>query len=227
MEIQAHAAFRWVDAGAAGADWQVAFIGERWDAGEIVSSGVYVAPVAFDQNGTPVLTGAPALIAEDVIDYHFSPDGTLMVYEQMGALFILDLLSGNTSMLTVGGLEPTTPQFSPNGLQLPYQSRDRDAGVDGIHVADLGVEPVTGDFFIVGESRVASEHYRRKGAGGTYITSGPYWSPTGNYLAYGVENWAGFDVTWAAIRIAADGSNPTNLIPDDGGAPLLHARGWR
>jgi Tol biopolymer transport system component len=164
---------------------------------------------------------------EDVIDYHFSPDGTLMVYEQVGVLFILDMLSGNTSVLTIGGLEPATPQFSPNGLQLSYQSRDRDAGVDGIHVADLGVDPDTGDLLIVRESRVASERHRKTGAGGDYITSGPYWSPTGNYLAYGVQTWAGYKRAQTVMRIAADGSNPTSLAPYDGDVPLLIARGWR
>jgi hypothetical protein len=129
-------------------------------------------------------------------------------------------------MLTVDGPEPAIPQFAPNGLQLAYQSRHRDAGVDGIHVADLGVDADTGDFFVVRESRVASERHRKTGTGGDYITFGPYWSPTGNYLAYGVWTSAGFSRDQTVMRIAADGSTPTSLVSYEADLPLLIVRAW-
>jgi hypothetical protein len=227
---------RWVN-GSAGPDSSIAFLADEIDVIDgsptIVGTAIYIATVEFDVDGTPLLSSAPSVLLADMDtgDFDFSLDGSLVVYQQEGLLFIVDLLlpSKPESWLPVSGVEAALPQFSPDGSRIAYRAWDRTGDrktFSSVNVVELGFE--NGEFIVAAESTLASETFRKRGSiGGNVIYSGPFWSPDGNFLAYATETSVGYERFYSIMRMRDDGSSQTNLLPDDGGTQSLFLRGWR
>jgi hypothetical protein len=226
---------RWVNS-SAGSDSSVAFLAHEIEVVNgnptIVGSAVYIASVEFEADGTPKKsTNAPVVLLADmdIDDFDFSLDGSLVVYQWEGMLFIFDRLSQQESWLPVAGVEAALPQFSPDGSRIAYRAWDRTGdrnNYSSVQVVELGFE--NGEFIVAEESTLASKKLRKRGTfGGVVIFSGPYWSPDGAFLAYATQSSVGYEMFYSIIRITKDGSNPTNLLPDDGGTQSLYLRGWR
>jgi Tol biopolymer transport system component len=161
-------------------------------------------------------------LLDDTKDFDFSPDGSLLVYKKAGMLFVYDRLLDETVLLGTNGENPANPQFSPDGSRIAYRSlnqSDPRKHVTAISVAELGFDG--GALFVSSDSQIISESLRLGNFRGSVISSGPYWSPDGNYLAYGSEDWN--SNTSSVMRITADGSNRTNLSSTQS----LFVRGWR
>jgi hypothetical protein len=210
-------------------DAEVAFRGEQIDTdpdsdsfGESLGAAIYIASISFDSNGFPSLTSVPQVLLDDTKDFDFSPDGSLLVYEKAGMLFVYDRLLEDTVPLGTNGENPANPQFSPDGSRIAYRSlnqSDSRKNVTAIYVAELDFDG--GTLFVSRDSLVVSESLRLGNFRGSVISSGPYWSPDGNYLAYGSEDWN--SNTSSVMRITADGSSRTNLSSTQS----LFVRGWR
>ena len=230
IDVAILASIRWVgglNAGTVEPDLEIAFVSHVRDGnGEIAGSRLLVATVEFDSAGIPILGSQPTTLLDDVTDFHFSPDGELVVFEDEESLYVLDRTTGTVSPLVIEGLAPETPQLSPSGMQLAYGSWEN--GISGIHVAQLDRDPILGIYYVTSESRIASEKLRLKGTiAGNSITSGPYWSPSGDHLTYGLQKYGSRGVEYGVIRIEKDGSNSTDLLSDDGDAVQLFVRSWR
>jgi hypothetical protein len=202
----------------------VSAIGRRWNEAGTVdpeSVGLYAASVVFDAGGNPLgLDGAPAFVASfgtkldsaghltyDMHGYDWSPNLQQIVYGQSSTsrLVILDLLSGNSRLLTSGA----SPLWSPDGSRIAFYT---------FSTAD---EVVT--ISPNGENRMTLVKGTSK-----FGVSPSAWSPTGGHLLYGWwdKNYASTSYQNADIyRITATGGSKTNLTSDIDEA--AGAIGWR
>lgn len=102
-----------------------------------------------------------------------SPDGSRIVFDLLGDLYLLPMEGGDAQALTSGSVWDMQPRFSPSGREVAFTS-DR-AGGDNIWIVPLRDEPSEGGE-IAGEPRQISEESFR-------LLNNPAWSPDGQYVA--------------------------------------------
>jgi hypothetical protein len=198
----------------------VSAIGRRWnEAGGVVpeSVGFYAASVVFDSDGHALgLDGAPEFVrflgtkldstghlTSDAQEYDWSPNLQQIVYGQSSTsrLFILDLLSGNSRLLTSGA----SPLWSPDGSRIAFYTFSTADEV--VTISPDGKNRMT---LVKGTSK--------------FGVSPSAWSPTGGHLLY--YRWDKSYATASDIyRITATGGSNTNLTSDIDEA--AGAIGWR
>ena len=112
----------------------------------------------------------------DTLRYEFNATG--FVHDRFGHLWIVDVTSGETELLTRGDSHDTDPAWSPDGKRIAFVSdRHRDA--------DLGFRT---DIYIVD---VATGQVRQLSPGrGRQKWGAPAWSPDGRWVAaIGTRDW--------------------------------------
>ncbi|MEP0547796.1 MAG: amidohydrolase family protein [Rhodothermales bacterium] len=95
------------------------------------------------------------------LDVH--PDGTEIVFDLLGDLYLLPIDGGTARRITSGPAFDIQPRFSPDGTEIAFTS-DR-AGGDNLWVADRDGE---------NPRQVTEEDFR--------LVNGPAWTPDGSYL---------------------------------------------
>jgi imidazolonepropionase-like amidohydrolase/WD40 repeat protein len=93
-----------------------------------------------------------------------SPDGTQLVFDLLGDIFLLPIEGGEARAITRGMAWDMQPRFSPDGSRIAFIS-DRD-GADNLWTMDLQGKEMT---------QVSSEDFR--------LVHNPAWTPDGNYIA--------------------------------------------
>ncbi len=93
-----------------------------------------------------------------------SPDGTQIVFDLLGDLFLLPIEGGEAEALTEGSVWDMQPRFSPDGTEVAFTS-DR-AGGDNIWVINLDDRSTR---------QVSKESFR--------LPNHPAWSPDGRFIA--------------------------------------------
>jgi Tol biopolymer transport system component len=210
-------------------DGLVTFSAIAWDmsTGEPLGAGVYVATVAFDENGNVIgLDEQPDPLSPEIEfpiaasngflrpegSWSWSPDVTAVAWSVFdGNLHVTDLLSDPSvdSVIVTG--TAGMPNWSPDGSRIVFHNA---GDIDSIR-------PDGSDWFIV---------QKRPKAGGHTSTgfSRPRWSPDSRQLAFAVvtttelrNNHSPGSESDLVIR-NADGSGLSVLNPD-GGIPT----GWR
>ena len=92
-----------------------------------------------------------------------SPDGTSIVFDLLGDLYLIPIEGGEAKALTHGMAWDMQPAFSPDGRMIAFTS-DREGG-DNIHVLELASGKVRA---------VSHEDFR--------LLNSPAWSPDGQYI---------------------------------------------
>ena len=92
-----------------------------------------------------------------------SPDGSKIVFDLLGDIYVMPLTGGKATSLTTGMAWDMQPQFSPDGSTIAFTS-DRGGG-DNIWLMDLATKEFTA---------VSKESFR--------LLNSPTWSPDGQYL---------------------------------------------
>ena len=95
------------------------------------------------------------------LDVH--PDGTEIVFDLLGDLYLLPIEGGTARRITSGPAWDIQPRFSPDGTHVAFTS-DR-AGGDNLWIADRDGQ---------GARQVSDESFR--------LVNGPAWTPDGDYL---------------------------------------------
>src|SRR5690606_7298977 len=92
-----------------------------------------------------------------------SPDGSRIVFDLLGDLYLLPIQGGEATLLRGGPAYETQPRFSPDGSRIAFTS-DRD-GLENLWVMDADG----------GNARQVTEERERQ-------VSNPAWTPDGQYL---------------------------------------------
>ena len=93
-----------------------------------------------------------------------SPDGTTIVFDLLGDLWLLPIGGGDAKALTTGPAWDMQPRFSPDGSEIAFTS-DR-AGGDNVWVVSVDGETTR---------QISKETFR--------LPNSPAWSPDGRYIA--------------------------------------------
>lgn len=209
-------------------DGMVSWVAMLWEyntttqQNEIVEAGIYCARIEFDYDGNVVgLSEEPWLLVPTTIfstygtpviyDHDWSPDGTKIVYQTwkdtstQDGLFIVNLLTGETSRLTSG--YAFDPRWSPDGQKIVFRSSHTTIdtiNTDGTNQTTI-VAPRKAD--LSGMTKVDFVLYAR-------------WSPSGTHLVYLYALWKRSNhpghggPIWNVYRARADGEYKTNLTSD-------------
>ncbi|MHC4933505.1 MAG: hypothetical protein ACYTGV_15075 [Planctomycetota bacterium] len=175
-------------------DATLSFVGQRWESGAVVESGIYSATIEYDSGGDAVvgLDGSPSLLVSGagIAKHDWAPGGAEIVYAGGGQIRIANPSTGDDDYLTTGG----EPAWSPGDGSLIAFTR----GTDGIFtIAPNGS----------GEQRILRSHAGR----GQYYSL-PCWSPTGSHLICLV--WVDEPTDSDVYRVRADGGGKVNLTSD-------------
>jgi TolB protein len=159
--------------------------------GFIVFAGLARGQASYDVLVTDPEGSRPEpLVAgpEDEVQPEVSPDGTLLVYaagpEGVRDLFLLDLVTGEISQLTLDPADDDQPTWHPNGRAIAWMStRDGDAEIWTMELTtgEAGAAPLTDD---------------------AAVDRMPAWSPNGEQLAF-VSDRTGIDAIYLA-ELATD-----------------------
>ncbi|MCW8846823.1 MAG: amidohydrolase family protein [Gammaproteobacteria bacterium] len=93
-----------------------------------------------------------------------SPDGTQVVFDLLGDIFLLPIEGGEAKAITRGMAWDMQPRFSPDGSRIAFIS-DR-GGADNLWTMDLRGKDM---------AQITSEDFR--------LVHNPAWTPDGNYIA--------------------------------------------
>lgn len=201
-ELQIYGDVRWAPGDAA-----VSWIARRWLDGQVVESGVYVAELAYDNNGDivglvqqPLFPLVPTALVSvnaeglvpDIFGHDWSPDGGAMVHDNRSnkELWIADLTLDASALLFQGSLA-NRPAWSPNGQTIAF------------HGASGSIQTIRID-----NGRLTT----LVKSSPTTSLSNPRWSPTGSHLIY-----TRFDNRLngsAVFRVNADGSGAKSLTSE-------------
>jgi len=139
--------------------------------------------------------GDPKLIQTDAAEAAWSPDDRSLAFFSARAgkahLFQLDLASLAVTQLTSGDCHDFSPQYSPDGTELVYESDLDGGGVDEIYLMDLGSKQVRR----LTQNRVSDVR--------------PTWTRDGKYIYWSQNSNAWFNL----FRMRPDGSNVTLVEP--------------
>ncbi|MBO6575203.1 MAG: PD40 domain-containing protein [Rhodothermales bacterium] len=125
------------------------------------------------------------------ISVDVSPDGSRIVFDFLGDLFLLPIAGGTADTLTTGMAFDAQPRFSPDGTEVLFIS-DR-SGSDNVWI----IEVETGETRALTTSKSNPMH-------------SPAWSPDGDYVVYSKgEGRFGVSKLWMAHK---DGGSGTKLI---------------
>ncbi|HEU4865464.1 MAG TPA: DNRLRE domain-containing protein, partial [Actinomycetota bacterium] len=141
---------------------------------------------------TPAGTGITRLTNSEAVDSRpsLSPDGTLIVWESAGQVWVMASDGSNKQALTSDGTSGA-PAFSPDGTRIAFQS-DRGEGMD-----------------IWAMNADGTDQTNLTDAPGADVN--PAWSPDGTKLAFDSDRSGNRDV----FSMSADGTgDPINLTPD-------------
>ncbi len=92
-----------------------------------------------------------------------SPDGTEIVFDLLGDLYLLPAVGGTARRLTSGAAFDVQPRFSPDGTRIAFTS-DRAGGDNVWTIKRDGTDP----------EQVTKESFR--------LVNGPSWTPDGQYI---------------------------------------------
>jgi len=198
----------------------ISFVGRHdADADGVSEDSIFVADVAFDEEGKPCLTETPVAVATFDLDDHlgsfdWSPDGTKVVYMLGKKLTATD----PAPMLIVADFnDPRTvlpldfgygPEWSPDGSKIAYRT------ADGVIAT---IDPDGNNYL---ELTTPS--------GRSFPDEYPRWSPDSGHIAFNrwtISNKGGQSTFFHNIlRVPATGGKMKNLTDDIGNA---WAFGWR
>ena len=97
------------------------------------------------------------------INLDVSPDGTEIVFDLLGDLYVMPAEGGDATRLTHGAAFDMQPRYSPDGSRIAFAS-DRDGAINIWFVARVGTNP-----------RQVSKEKR-------WFVNSPAWSPDGDYV---------------------------------------------
>jgi len=98
------------------------------------------------------------------LDVH--PDGTVIVFDLLGDLYLLPIAGGQATRLTSGAAYDLQPRFSPDGRRLLFNS-DR-GGVNSVWIADFDGESLS--------------EFRNLNEGSSNTINGANWLPDGDWI---------------------------------------------
>ncbi len=190
-----------------------------WSVPSAPTSRLLLAPLAWDGNGNPYVSGLPTVavtipgasppigsgqVNGFISSHDWSPTGDRVVWSDSSTgstvLMVTTLASGSTTTLTGGA----NPAWSPDGSKIAFG---------------------TGEIWLIAPNGTGLQRVLRKGT--RFNVLRPEWSPTGSHIAYMRDDWSVFPRELDIYRATASGSGATNLTPeagDLGAGPIL---GWR
>ena len=145
--------------------------------------------------------------------YDWSPDGSMIAFNDQAALEVFDTVSQQTVSLPAIKLFGT-PRWSPDGRQIAYGVIDQERDVSRIETIDVIDDSIT----VIANGRLQSP------LDGTVVFS-PHWSPDSSALLYQLQNVRGYSDETHIIRANANGRGKhANLTADLDVTPL--GRPW-
>ena len=124
-----------------------------------------------------------------------SPDGSRIVFDLLGDLFVLPIDGGEAVQLTSGMAYDAQPRFSPDGSRVAFTS-DRDGG------QNIWIMAVDGSDTVQATEGAANR------------AEAPEWTPDGRYLVASVGDFRGGDLP--RLRLYhVDGGSGVRLGPDE------------
>ena len=207
---------------------RIATFAEAWDSssGGMIGRGIYLADVALDATGRPVVaTNFRLLVALPGIPIlSWSGDGRHIAYNSSAPdaeggtqeeIWVYDLDAGTSRNVTnTPGSDEVQPAFSPMGDLIAFARR---MGIQGSYLYDIFTIPATGGK----ETRVTT-----KKTTGAPANRHPCFSPDGQYLSFASGDVLKFYTDSRIYKIRADGSGKAVSLYGKRG-PVIHGHAWR
>jgi len=208
--------FRWISDGST-PDMAISWIANDFDTGEVA---IVRADVVYDETSGDI-SGIDLNSLEHFTglsyQYDWSPDGSLIVFNDQGNLWVLDTVSMQTMPLPVANVYGS-PRWSPDGEKITYGISDSAADVSRIETLDL----FDGSITVIADGRL------RTPIDGTVVLL-PQWSPDSSAILFHFVNVRGYEDETDIIRANASGKGKqANLTADlNGSPPGPRVIGWR